>query len=108
MIREFELTVVHGTMMFPSEDYENVFGPAGAVVLLRQDADLLILPVHQVALGGHLVELRNVVGDRALDAIEFFRLQQLDSELEIRVCAHWNPERSALCVRGLFGLAALR
>jgi len=102
MIREFELTVVHGTMMFPSEDYENVFGPADEVVLLRQDADLLILPVHQPALGGHLVALRNLVGDRAVDAFEFFRLQRLDSELELRVCAHWNPERSALCVRGLF------
>jgi hypothetical protein len=79
-----------------------VFGPAGAVVLLRQDTDLLILAVHQVAVGGHLVKLRNSMGDRVVDAPEFFRMQELDSELELRVCAHWNPERSALCVRGLF------
>lgn len=102
MIREFELTVVRGTLMFPCADYESVFGPAGAVVLLRQDTDLLILPVHQAALGGHLVTLRNIAGDRAGDALEFFRLQRLDSERELRVCAYWNPERSALCVRGLF------
>jgi hypothetical protein len=104
MIREFELTVTQGTMKFPREDYENVFGPAGAVVLLRLDADLLILSEHQAAYGGgHLAQLRNATGDRAVDAAEFFRLQRLDSEFELRVCAHWNPERSALCVRGLFG-----
>ena len=103
MIREFELTVTRGTMMFPGEDYENVFGPTDAVVLLRLEADLLILPVHQAAFGGHLAPLRNATGDRAVDAVEFFRLQRLDSEFELRVCAHWNPERSALCVRGLFG-----
>jgi hypothetical protein len=102
VIREFELTVVRGTLTFPSADYENIFGPAGAVVLLRQGADLLILPAYQVPLGGHLVTSRNAVGKRALDAFEFFRMQRLDSELELRVCAHWNTERSALCVRGLF------
>lgn len=103
MIPEFELTVVRGTLTFPGAEYENIFGPAGAVVLLRQDADLLILPVHQAATSGHLVELRDAAGQRAADAIEFFRTQQLDSEDERRVCAHWSPERSALCVRGLFG-----
>jgi len=93
---------MRGTLMFPSADYENVFGPAGAIVLLRQDTDLLILAVHQAAAGGHLVKLRNAVGDRVVDAPEFFRMQQLDSELPLRVCAYWSPERSALCVRGLF------
>jgi len=102
VIPEFELTVVRGTLTFPGADYENVFGPAGAVALLRQDADLLILPIHQAEFAGHLVTPRDVAGARAVDAFEFFRQQQLDSEHELRVCAHWNPERSALCVRGLF------
>lgn len=105
MIREFELTVTRGTMTFPGEDYENVFGPPDAVVLLRLEADLLILPAHQAAFGGHVAPLRDPTGGRAVavDAGEFFRLQRLDSEFELRVCAHWNSERSALCVRGLFG-----
>jgi hypothetical protein len=148
MIPEFELTVVRGTLMFPGADYENVFGPARAVALLRQGTDLLILPIHQAVFGGHLVRLRNApsredpkevpsdahdahgaldaqsrsdsaaaspnvrnvasarVADRMIDALEFFRQQQLDSEHELRVCAHWNPERSALCVRGLFAYGA--
>lgn len=102
MIPEFELTVVHGTLLFPGADYENVFGRARTVALMRQDADLLILPIHQAVFGGHLVTPRNVAGKQAVDAVEFFQQQQLDSEHELRVCAHWNPERSALCVRGLF------
>ena len=102
MIPEFELTVVRGTLTFPGADYENVFGPAGEVALLRQDSDLLILPIHQAVFGGHLVNMRAIDGARAIDALEFFRQQALDSEHELRVCAHWNPERSALCVRGLF------
>jgi hypothetical protein len=106
MIPEFELTVVRGTLTFPGADYENVFGPAGAIALLRQDSDLLILPIHQAVSGGHLVSRSGVDGARAVDALEFFRQQQLDSEYELRVCAHWNPERSALCVRGLFGCHA--
>jgi hypothetical protein len=130
VIPEFELTVVRGTLMFPGADYENVFGPAPAVALLRQGTDLLILPIHQAVFGGHLVRLRNapsqddpaaapmgvrdVAGDPAtdrvadcvIDALEFFRQQQLDSEDELRVCAYWNPERSALCVRGLFAYCA--
>lgn len=102
MIPEFELTVNRGTLTFPSAHYETVFGPAASVALLRQGADLLILPVHQAVFGGHLVEPRDAGGARAIDAREFFRGQQLDCENELRVCAHWNPERSALCVRGLF------
>jgi hypothetical protein len=139
--------------MFPGADYENVFGLAGAVALLRQGTDLLILPIHQAVFGGHVVRLRNApsrdqaparpdvrnaavqkdpgppppdvrkvagdreaareadraadrVADRVIDALEFFRQQQLDSEHELRVCAYWNPERSALCVRGLFAYHA--
>jgi hypothetical protein len=105
MIREFELTVTRGTMTFPGEDYENVFGPPDAVVLLRLECDLVILPAHQAEFGGHVAPLQSAASDRAVavDAGEFFREQRVDSELELRMCAHWNPERSALCVRGLFG-----
>jgi hypothetical protein len=149
VIPEFELTVVRGTLMFPGADYENVFGPAPAVALLRLGTDLLILPIHQAVFGGHLARLRNApsrndpeaappdvrnahswddpgprpeepgvapadvrnaggdrVADCVIDALEFFRQQQLDSEDELRVCAYWNPERSALCVRGLFACRA--
>jgi hypothetical protein len=71
MIPEFELTVVRGTLTFPGADYENVFGPAGAIALLRQDSDLLILPIHQAVSGGHLVSRSGVDGARAVDALEF-------------------------------------
>jgi hypothetical protein len=99
---DVEIVVRRGTLIIPCTDYEAVFGRAGAVVLLREGADLLLVPVHHAAIGGQLVKLRNAAGDRAIDALELFRAHELDGEAELHVRAQWSPERGALYVRGLF------
>lgn len=97
---EIDVTVARGTLLFRCGDFEAVFARAGAVVLLRETTDLWILPLHQAAIGGHLVKLRNAAGDRAIDALEFFRSHELEGDLQCR--ATWVPERGALLVAGLF------
>jgi hypothetical protein len=43
------------------------------VILLRDGADLLVLPVSNVVSGGYMLKLRNAAGDRVVDGADFFR-----------------------------------
>jgi hypothetical protein len=99
-----DVVVVRGILQLSCADFEGVFGRAAAVVLVREHRDLWILPVHEAAIGGHLVKLRNAAGDRAIDALELFRGHELELERdrEIRVTGRWVPERGALQVADLF------
>lgn len=97
-----DVVVVRGILQLACADFEGVFGRAAAVVLVREDRDLWILPVHEAAIGGHLVKLRNAAGDRAIDALELFRDHGLERDREIRVTGRWVPERGALQIADLF------
>ena len=98
------LSVRRGMLLFSAADFEALFGRAPSVVLLRSDADLLILPLTEAAIGGHLVKLRNAAGDRAVDALDFFRTHELPSAGALELAARWDAVRGALVVAGLFGL----
>jgi hypothetical protein len=97
-----EVVIVRGVLQLSCTDFEAVFGRAAAVVLMREERDLWILPVHEAAIGGHLVKLRNAAGDRAIDALELFRGHALERDHEIRVTGRWVPDRGALRVADLF------
>ncbi len=99
---ELELVVARGTLLFARAGYEAAFGRAPAVALLRQRVDLLIAPIHEAAIGGQLVKLRNAAGDRAIDAIALSRTRELARFGERRVRACWDPERGALRIADLF------
>lgn len=101
-VTAIDVVVVRGVVQLSCSDFEGVFGRAASVVLVREDRDLWILPVHEAAIGGHLVKLRNAAGDRAIDALEFFRGHELERDREIRVKGRWVPERGALQVTDLF------
>ncbi len=72
------------------------------VALLRQDEDLLVLPVHNAASGGYVLKIRNTAGDRVVSAADFFRDQGLADEAEwsgrFASCAIY----AGLCLYGFF------
>jgi hypothetical protein len=49
---------------------------------LRQEADLLVLPVRHAASGGYIMKIRNAAGDRVINGADFFRDQGLDDQAE--------------------------
>ncbi len=82
--------------------FERFFAGTSQVALLRDGADLAVLPVHQAAAGGYLVKLRNRAGDRVIDAADFLRGEGLDDHVERSVPVTWSEPRSALIALRVF------
>lgn len=95
------LTVRRGVLLFERAGYEALFGRAGAVVLLREGVDLLVVPLHEAAVGGHLVKLRNAAGDRAIDALDLLR-DHPAGDGEHPWHGAWDDERGALRIAAIF------
>jgi hypothetical protein len=72
---------------------ETYFARVDAVILLRDGADLRVLPVRNQGAGGYLLKQRNAAGDRVINGADFFR----DSGLADDAC--WNG-RFSWCERG--------
>ena len=65
------MTVKRGSLYLAREVYDRYFAGLEAVILLRRDDDLLILPVRHAASGGYLLKLRNGAGDRVVERAGF-------------------------------------
>ena len=85
-----------GSLYLTREIYDRYFAGLEAVILLRRDADLLILPVRNTAAGGYLLKLRNSAGDRVVHASDFFRAQGIADERELLLEVIWSSERGGL------------
>ena len=96
------MQIRRGVLDFDAALYERFFGGLATVVLLREDASLLILPVHDAAAGGYLVKLRNRAGARAVDAADFFRTHGVDDAVELERPVVWSEERAALVAEAVF------
>lgn len=91
-----------GSLLFTRADSDRFFSGVDSVVLLRDGAALLILPVVQAAAGGYLLKQRNLAGDRVAHAAGFFRENGIADEIERESRALWSAERAALVVAGFF------
>jgi hypothetical protein len=98
------VTVKRGSLYLARDVYDRYFAGLEAVVLLRRDDDLLILPVRHAASGGYLLKLRNGAGDRVVSAPDFFREQGLAEDAELRLSVAWNADKAALCSAKAFEL----
>lgn len=87
----------NGRLYLGRSTYDDYFSGGNSIILLREDKDLLILPVRHAGSGGYLIKIRNAAGDRVISGADFFRDQGLDDE------AAWQG-RYAWCER----LAGLR
>jgi hypothetical protein len=90
------VTLKRGALYIDLALYQRYLSGLSAVILLRRDADLLILPVRHAAAGGYLLKIRNAAGDRLVDAIDFFREQSADAQDERRLCVAWSTELAGL------------
>ncbi len=98
------VTVKGASLYLSREIYERYFAGLQTVILLRQDDDLLIMPVLHAAAGGYLLKLRNSAGDRVVNAADFFRAQGVRDETELSLQVVWSTERGALVASSAFCL----
>jgi hydrogenase maturation protease len=99
---EASVAIRRGTLHVAGPVYDRFFAGLASVVLLREGADLLVLPVRHAAAGGYLVKQRNRAGDRVVDAADFLRAQGIDDSVERSCPVRWSPERAALVAEGVF------
>jgi hypothetical protein len=98
------VTVKRGSLYLARDVYERYFPGLEAVILLRRDDDLLIMPVRHAASGGYLLKLRNGAGDRVVSAPDFFREQGIEDDAELFLAVAWSAEKAALCSTKAFDL----
>jgi hypothetical protein len=96
--------VRRGSIHLARAVHDRYFPGLEAVVLLRRDDDLLILPVRQAAAGGYLLKLRNSAGDRVVDAADFLRANGVDDSRELTLSFAWHAECAGLVASGVFRL----
>ena len=91
-----------GSLYLSRAVYERYFDGLDTIVLIRRDSDLLIVPVRHAAAGGYLLKLRNVAGDRVVNAPDFFRAHGLEDEAPRNFDVAWDSQRAALIARDAF------
>jgi len=99
--------VKRGSLYLDRALYDRYFPGLEAVVLLRRDNGLLILPVRHTASGGYLLKLRNGAGDRVVSAPDFFREHGIEEGMELEIPVVWSTDQAGLWSSDAF-LAAER
>ncbi len=89
------LTIQKGNIYLSSAQYETYFAGVEAVVLLKRDDVILLMPV-QNASGGLLLKIRNANGDRVVHAAEFFMFNEVECQDLRTIDAYWNTDMAAL------------
>ncbi|MGF1510902.1 MAG: hydrogenase maturation protease [Myxococcota bacterium] len=94
--QDVSLELHQGSIRISVAVYEAYFDGREGALLMERDGEMWIVPVDQ-ADGGVLVKQRNRVGDRVIDAREFFALRRIEAA-HGHLPARWDSELGALCV----------
>lgn len=97
------LLLKRGALYIDHVVYERYLAGLSAVILLRRESDLLVLPVRHAAAGGYLLKVRNAAGDRVVDAVDFFREHGRYDAGERWLSILWSTESAGLLALGAFG-----
>lgn len=81
---------------------ERYFAGSGSVALLRDGADLLVLPVRHAAAGGYILKMRNSAGDQVVTAPAFFDAQGATNTVGWSGAMSWREDRGALALHDFF------
>jgi len=92
------ICVRDGAIYLPADVVATYFRGIDAVIVLLQERELRILPVHQATSGGCLLKLRNAAGDRVAQARDVFQDQDLLGFAAEDLAARWESGMGALCV----------
>ena len=98
------VTLRRGALYLSCEIYDRYFAGLEAVILIRRERDLCVLPVRHAAAGGYLLKLRNKVGDRVVHAPDFFREHGVDEDIALQLSVAWSTERGALVAADTFDM----
>ena len=97
-----ELRIARGSLHVGRALIDRHFAGLQTVVLLRDDEDLVVVPMRDADAGGLLLKVRNAAGDRVVDAADFLRGQGIADDLDLRPGWTWDSERAALVVPRIF------
>jgi len=98
------MRVRRGGIYIPKQVYDLYFAGLEAVILLRRDADLLILPVRHSAAGGYLLKVRNAAGDRLVFARDFLRENGCAEDIDREFIPNWENNRAGLSLDNVFSM----
>jgi hypothetical protein len=91
-----------GRLYLARQVVERHFPGCGAVILLREAADLLVLPVRYAASGGYMLKIRNASEDRVVEGADFFRDHGLAPGAEWQGRSSWSEEAGGLRLYEVF------
>jgi hypothetical protein len=98
-VEALSISVARGNLYLSREVCETYLAGAGSVALLADEGDLLIAPLIQQSAGGALLKVKNLRGDRVIQAQEFFRLNKFRESFQEQTCPiSWDSSRAALRV----------
>ena len=102
-MNQTDVNLKDGNLYLSRHLYDRYFAGLEAVILLRREDDLLILPVRHAAAGGYILKHRNGAGDRVVSAPDFFRHHGLEPEAGCDLPVSWSDEKAGLLSLAAFG-----
>jgi hypothetical protein len=96
------VTVARASVYLSRQICEAHFAGIAAVVPMRREDDLVILPVGHAAAGGCLLKRRNMNGDCVVNVADFLRFHGVDDSAELTLDADWDAFITGLVARGAF------
>lgn len=91
------ISIKEGAIYLPHQIVETYFSGIDAVIVLLQEDELMVMPVHQATSGGSLLKVRNAAGDRVVQARDVFQDQDMLHFTTDSLPVKWSSEKSALC-----------
>lgn len=92
-----DVLIRDGAIYLPCHLAETYFRGIDSVIVLIQQGELMVMPVHQMTSGGCLLKIRNASGDRVVQARDVFQDQGLLDFETSGLSMIWVSEKGALC-----------
>ncbi len=93
------ISIRDGAIYLPHELVDRYFRNIDAVIVLIQQGELMVMPVHQATSGGSLLKVRNAAGDRVVQARDVFQDQDMLGYKTEDLPVIWQTEKGALCAQ---------
>ena len=91
------VSIREGSIYLSHQIVDTYFKGIDAVIVLIQQGELMVMPVHQATSGGSLLKVKNAAGDRVVQARDVFQDQDMLGFRADDLPVIWSAEKSALC-----------
>jgi hypothetical protein len=91
-----------GRLYIAREAYDRYLPGTSTVILLRNEDDLLVLPVSSAVAGGYIMKIRNAAGDRVVNGADFFRDQGIGDDQHWQGVSDWCQSYAGIRLYELF------